>query len=82
MTDMLTYMKRTTVMLPDEVDARVRQEAERRGMTVSEWTREAVDAHLPAAGGGHRLAFAGMFRSGRSDISERVEELLAEGLEQ
>ncbi len=44
-------MKRTTVKLPDELDARLRREAARRGMTISELTREAIDVHL---GGGPR----------------------------
>ena len=42
-------MKRTTIKLPDELDARLRFEAERRGMTISELTREAIAAHLGAA---------------------------------
>ncbi len=42
-------MKRTTVKLPDEIDARLRHEAERRGITISELTREAIEQHL---GGG------------------------------
>ena len=33
---MLAYMKRTTVKLPDDLDARLRHEAARRGTTVSE----------------------------------------------
>jgi hypothetical protein len=80
---MLAYMKRTTVKIDDSLDARMRHEATRRGMTVSEWTREAIAAHLP--GGQHpadaapRRVFrsAGAGDSGRSDISERMEELLA-----
>jgi hypothetical protein len=80
---MLAYMKRTTVKIDESLDARMRHEAARRGMTVSEWTREAIAAHLP--GGEHpgdaspRRAFrsAGAGDSGRSDISERMEELLA-----
>ena len=68
-------MKRTTVKLPDELDAKLRHEAERRGITVSELTREAIEDHL----GGHsrRLGAAGAGRSGRDDISERIEEILA-----
>ncbi|MET0834746.1 MAG: CopG family transcriptional regulator, partial [Actinomycetota bacterium] len=31
-------MKRTTVKLPDDLDARLRHEAARRGMTISELT--------------------------------------------
>ncbi len=68
-------MRRTTVKIPDELDARLRNEAKRRGATISEVTREALEAHL---GGGRRrrLRAAGAFRSGRSDISERIEEIL------
>ncbi|MGH3659026.1 MAG: CopG family transcriptional regulator, partial [Micromonosporaceae bacterium] len=58
---MLAYMKRTTVKLPDEVDARLRHEAARRGMTISELTREAIEIHL---GGRRRLRAAGAGRSG------------------
>jgi predicted transcriptional regulator len=66
-------MKRTTVKLPDDLDARLRHEAARRGMTISELTREAVERHL----GGRRLLAAGAGRSGETDISERIEEILA-----
>ena len=71
-------MKRTTVKLSDELDARLRREAARRGMTISELTREAIDVHL---GGGPRrreLRITGAVNSGRSDISQRVDELLVE----
>lgn len=67
-------MQRTTVKVPDELDARLRHEARRRGVTVSEVVREALDAHL----GGRRrvLRAAGAGRSGSSDVSERIEEIL------
>ncbi|MFD4401526.1 CopG family transcriptional regulator [Nocardia sp. NPDC058499] len=68
-------MKRTTIKLPDDLDGRIRHEAARRDMTVSDWTREALAAHLPNAGA-RRFGAAGAGRSGRSDISERVEEIL------
>ena len=71
---MLAYMRRTTVKLSDEVDARLRHEAERRGITISELTREAIQAHLGAR---RTLGAAAAGRSGQSDISERVEEILA-----
>jgi hypothetical protein len=69
---MLAYMKRTTVKLPDDLDARLRHEAARRNMTISELTREAIELHL----GGRRLLAAGAGRSGRTDVSERIEEIL------
>jgi predicted transcriptional regulator len=68
-------MKRTTVKLADDVDAKLRHEAERRGITVSELTREAIEQHL--GGRTRRLLAAGAGRSGRDDISERIEEILS-----
>lgn len=74
-------MRRTTVKIPDELDARLRQEAARRGVTISQVTREALEGHLGA--GRHRmLRAAGSGRSGRSDLSERIEEILAAEAEQ
>lgn len=70
-------MKRTTVKIPDELDGRLRQEAERRGVTISEITREALEAKL----GTRRpllAAAAGSSRSDRTDLAERAEELLPE----
>lgn len=67
-------MKRTTVKLPDELDARLRYEAQRSGRTISEITRGALADHLGA--GRRRLGAAGAGRSGRSDVSERIEEIL------
>ena len=69
-------VKRTTVKLPDELDARLRHEAERRATTVSEVTREAIEEHLGSHRGRRRLMAAGAGASGRSDISERIEEIL------
>jgi predicted transcriptional regulator len=65
-------MKRTTVKLPDEIDARLRHEARRRGVTLSEVVREAVEAHV----GRRRLRSFGAGKSGRTDISRRIEEIL------
>jgi predicted transcriptional regulator len=68
-------MRRTTVKLPDDLDVRLRHEAERRGVTVSELTREAIATHL-GVGQRRRLLAAGAGRSGQSDVAERVEEIL------
>jgi Arc/MetJ-type ribon-helix-helix transcriptional regulator len=81
-------MKRTTVKLPDELDARLRHEARRQGRTVSDLTREAIAHYLQRGGSrgedapgqgrtGRRLLAAGAGHSGRVDISERIEEILA-----
>jgi predicted transcriptional regulator len=74
---MLAYMQRTTVKLPDDLDARLRHEAHRRGTTVSALTREAIEALLGTTSDRRRLLAAASGASGRSDISERIEEILA-----
>lgn len=70
-------MRRITIKLPDELHALARHEAERRGSTISQITREAIESYLD--GGQRRFGAAGAGRSGRTDISERIEEILAEG---
>jgi predicted DNA-binding protein len=78
---MLAYMQRTTVKLPDDLDARLRHEAARRGKTVSEVTREAIEEHLGGGRVRRRFLAAGAGASGRRDVSERIDEILAaEGL--
>jgi predicted transcriptional regulator len=74
---MLAYVQRTTVKLPDELDARLRHEAERRGTTVSQLTREAIEAHLGGPAVRRQLLAAAAGSSGHDDISERIEEILA-----
>ncbi len=75
---MLAYVRRTTVQLPDDLDARLRHEAARRSITVSELTREAIETHLGAPAQRRRkLLAAGAGASGRDDIAERIEEIVA-----
>jgi predicted transcriptional regulator len=69
-------MQRTTVKLSDDLDARLRHEAQRRGTTIAEITRTALEAHLGVTGSRRQLGAAAAGRSGRSDISERVEEII------
>jgi plasmid stability protein len=78
MIGMLAYaMKRTTVKIPDDLDALLRHEAARRGVTISQVTREALESYL-TPDGRRRLSFVASGSSGRSDISERIEEILRE----
>jgi predicted transcriptional regulator len=75
---MLAYVKRTTVKLPDELDSRLRHEAKRRGLTISELTREAIESHLGAQRGRRKLIGAAAGHSGSHDISVRIEQILRE----
>ena len=74
---MLAYMKRTTVKIPDALDARLRHEARRRNLSISQVSREALEAYLGAPSGRRKLRAAAAGRSGSSDVSERIEEILA-----
>jgi len=68
-------MKRTTVKLSDDLDAKLRHEAERRGTTIAEVTREAIETHL-RDGSRRRLIAAKAGRSGRRDTARRIEEII------
>lgn len=72
-------MKRTTIMLPDEVDVRLRLEARRRGTSVAEVAREAIEKQLPPQQDG-RLSFFAVGEGSPRDASERVDELLAKSV--
>lgn len=69
-------------MLPDELDARLRFEARRRGVGIAEVVREAVEQHLPnpAAKGRAPLSFVAIGEGGPADASERVDEYVAKAL--
>jgi predicted DNA-binding protein len=72
---MLAYVVRTTVKISEELDERLRYEARRRGITISDVTRSALEAHL--RGGRRQLRAAAAGYSGSTDISERIEQIIS-----
>lgn len=46
-------------------------------MTISEVSREALEAYLGGTSGRRRLGAAKAGHSGKTDVSERIEEILA-----
>lgn len=72
---MLVCMIRTVVKLSEEIDALLRDEAQRREITISELMREAIESHL---GLQRRLGAAAAGHSGHSDVSEHIEDILAD----
>ncbi len=77
-------VRRIPIGLTDSQHARLRREAARRHVSVGALVREAVDATFPEelearrAARRRSLSALGTFDSGRSDISERHDELLGE----
>ena len=70
--------ERTTVTLPTELARRLRTEARAHNRPVSAIVREALAAYLGGQPAPGLPSFAGTGESGIPDLSERVEELLAE----
>jgi len=68
-------MKRTTVKLPDDLDARLRHEAARRQSTVAEITREAIEVHLGSRAR-RKLIAAKAGRSGSRDTARRIKDII------
>lgn len=64
--------------LPSDVAVRLRLEARRRGLTLSELTREAIESHLAQSRYRGKLLGAAAGRSGRCDTSARIEDILRE----
>ncbi len=72
-------VKRTSIVLPDDLAWRVHREAAQTGASVAEVIRRAVAARYQGEEGDARsVPFASLGRSGFSDTAERLEEILAE----
>jgi hypothetical protein len=69
-------MKRITLVVPDDLNARIQQERRRRDVSVTTVIRDALEAYLGGSDQPREIPWAGIGRSGRSDIAARVEEIL------
>lgn len=69
-------MKRTTVFLDPKVERELKRLAARRGVSFATVVREAMAAYVLVPAARPLPTIAGRFSSGRSDTSERVDELL------
>lgn len=67
-------------MLPEDVDARLRYEARRRGVSIADVAREAIEQHLPAPAQAGRLGFFGVGAGSPADVSERVDEFVGKAV--
>lgn len=74
-------MHRLTISIPEELAASLAREARRRDVSVSAVAREALGNHLHlviSTEGRRKLPFAAIGSSGASDVSDKIESLLAE----
>ncbi len=71
-------MKRTTVVLPDDLSALLERERRRRDVSAAAIIREALAAYLGANDRPKRLSFIALGRSGFTDTSERIDDILAQ----
>jgi len=74
-------MGRITIILPDDVDARLRLEATTHGSSIAAVVRAAIDRHLPQPSGDGRLSFFSIGEGAPADVSERIDEFVAQALD-
>lgn len=70
-------MKRTTIYLPDDLKQALTKRAKLEGRSEAEIIRESLTKTLEPGKSVRNLSF-GMFDSGYTDTSERVDEILRE----
>jgi hypothetical protein len=70
-------MRRTTIMLPDELDDRLRLEARRRGTSIANVARDAIEQQLPPVPKPGALSFFAIGDGDPKDASEHVDEHVA-----
>jgi Ribbon-helix-helix protein, copG family len=73
-------MGRITIILPDDVDARLRLEARRRDSSIAAVVREAIERRLPQRSADGRLGFFSVGEGAPADVSERVDEFVGRAL--
>lgn len=69
-------MKRTSIMLPEDMALRLGQESRRRGVSAAEIVRDALESYMPAPRQGTPLSFFAVGAGGPKDGSERVDEFV------
>ncbi|HEV2998695.1 MAG TPA: CopG family transcriptional regulator [Solirubrobacteraceae bacterium] len=69
-------MRRTTIMLPDDLDARLRHEARRRGVSIADVARRAIEEQLPEPAQNGALSFFAVGTGSPADASRRVEDFV------
>ena len=73
-------MKRTTIFAGDALLAQVKKASAREHKSVAQFMREALKSHVDKQQpGADRFSFIGKYKSGRTDVAEKHEQLLWSG---
>ena len=73
-------MKRTTIFADDALLAQVKKASARENKSVAQFMREALKSHVDKQHpGADRFSFIGKYKSGRTDVAEKHEQLLWSG---
>lgn len=68
------------ILIPDGLDARLRLEAARRGVSLAEISREALEAFLAPQAAPGPLGFFAVGEGAPDDVSERVDDFVADAV--
>jgi hypothetical protein len=71
-------MKRITLLIPDDVYQRLKDECRQRDISPEDLVRDALEAFLGRAEGRRTLPFAALGASGYHDTARNAEEILRE----
>lgn len=74
------FMKRTTIMLPDEVDSQLRYAARRRGVPLAELAREAIVEYLHSDEPSTGLGFFDLGEAGVADGARHTARYVADAV--
>lgn len=74
-------VKRTTIMLTDSLDARLRHEARRRGVSIADVARRAIEEQLPEPAPNGALSFFALGTGDPADASRRAEDFVGPAID-
>ena len=69
-------MRRTTILLDDDLADRLDYERRRRNQSTTAIVREALSEYLAGGKSGKRLGFIGLGRSGHTNTSRDIDKIL------
>jgi hypothetical protein len=67
-------------MVPDDLDVRMRREARRRGVSIADVARRALERELPGPAEDGRLSFFAVGDGGPDDVSEHVDDYVGRAI--